>query len=1106
MNKSKFLKKSLAMVLAVMMIVAMIPLGASAAGLPELTTIQIGSSSEATTVIADGTTFKADISPNASDIYVRAAVGQGATLTAVALTDGKDVTIDDTKMWPLTLSDFQADAATATTVTIPLILADADNTTSKNYSIVLTRSVAKTTTDLATAKVEDQIKSTVNATAKTIAITVPKGYNLDGSHTLTYETKDGATIGGNTSGTVSISFSDGVNTTPIEVTSQSGGNTAYYTATLTEQNILTGFAVDGIAAKIDQTNDEINVVIPAEKLVDENGKALTKLSLPVTFSKAFAGATATLEPKAPTSGAAAAFTSGTKIDFEPSLLHGYDYKAEFTVTYNNTDNDYALTVTTTKSKDNTISKATIANENATIEGSVIKAELAKGVDLTTIDEMSFTVSEKVAGITVLANDAKVGGTFGAPADDGTKTWSMTDASCNLKKGGSVTVEAADGTVKVYTISVTNTAVVNEPTISSMTLQDADEVNYTAVKSGNTFTFEVPYMTIDMSAWKFFFTGTTNTAYTNTSGDTLKTGDALGTRTIANANQITDTLTGQVIATSKSTDGGKSTYNVVIKLAAANNSRKANVTLDKLSATYATAADKVTGSNTVNAVVSSDKTEYTATIAYSATNTYLTAFTTKNNGVLFFKEKTDPVAAYVKVDLTDADTLGTDLTDGGSLLVLPEPAAKTALISGTFTESAGNVYTYNIAHKAPVADNQLKSLKVEDTSISLGTTLTATIPYGMTVASVAAATDKTAVFPTFTISDLATLKANTYSFVSEGSKDADGNAEAISGTNAALQFVRSTTDNTVTVYVTDDANGAVVDPGDKVTALEVYAENGAKRTYTLGKITYAEPNTDAKFTSFKLANSNATISGTDINVTVPYGTNVSALTPTFTVTSGAKVAYGLDAVTSGETVIDFSSDVVLKVTSEDGLKIVPYTVKVTVASQFSDVKEGTWYYDDVMTAAAKGWIAGVGDGKFAPNGSMKRGDFARMIANVMGADLSSYQTSAFPDVPSTKYYSAAIAFCADKGYISGNADGNFYPEDTITREQMARIICDAKGLTQVTNPAKKFADDAKIAKWAKGYVYACAEAGIFVGNDQNNFVPQTNASRCEGAAVLVRAFA
>jgi hypothetical protein len=72
----------------------------------------------------------------------------------------------------------------------------------------------------------------------------------------------------------------------------------------------------------------------------------------------------------------------------------------------------------------------------------------------------------------------------------------------------------------------------------------------------------------------------------------------------------------------------------------------------------------------------------------------------------------------------------------------------------------------------------------------------------------------------------------------------------------------------------------------------------------------------------------TIEGKDVKVTVPYGTNVTALVATFTIT-GASVDIYLVEQTSGETPNDFSYPVVYTVIGDDGSKQ-NYTVTVTEA--------------------------------------------------------------------------------------------------------------------------------------------------------------------------------
>ena len=302
----------------------------------------------------------------------------------------------------------------------------------------------------------------------------------------------------------------------------------------------------------------------------------------------------------------------------------------------------------------------------------------------------------------------------------------------------------------------------------------------------------------------------------------------------------------------------------------------------------------------------------------------------------------------------------------------------------------------------------------------------------------------------------------------------------------------------------------------LSSLRVSAEDptSATKTYTV-EVKVAEANEEAVLNSVTIAGSTARPDGTDVTVTVPYGTEVTSLAPTFDVSENAYVIEGTEdnigftedalkkIVQPGET-YNWLTPRTFTVVAEDGHECETYTITVVVSDQFVDVTPDQWFYDEVMTAAGKGWVNGQGDGKFNPNGTMTRADFALIVARIMGYNEADYPTSAFPDVDSDQYYSAAVAFCKAHNIIDGDDKGNFNPTDPITREQMAKILCQAKQL-KVTVPEKTFDDDAKIAEWAKGYVYACQEAGIMEG-DNGSFRPTDNATRAEGAAVLVRAFA
>ena len=127
--------------------------------------------------------------------------------------------------------------------------------------------------------------------------------------------------------------------------------------------------------------------------------------------------------------------------------------------------------------------------------------------------------------------------------------------------------------------------------------------------------------------------------------------------------------------------------------------------------------------------------------------------------------------------------------------------------------------------------------------------------------------------------------------------------------------------------TVEITGASVNPtsGDTqdFTAPVVYTVTAANLTTQAYTVTVSVAPSSAKdITQFTILGVDADISGTDISLTVPFGTDPSSLTPTVVIT-GASVS-----PTSGDTQ-DFTAPVVYTVTAAD-LTTKAYTVTVTVA--------------------------------------------------------------------------------------------------------------------------------------------------------------------------------
>lgn len=175
--------------------------------------------------------------------------------------------------------------------------------------------------------------------------------------------------------------------------------------------------------------------------------------------------------------------------------------------------------------------------------------------------------------------------------------------------------------------------------------------------------------------------------------------------------------------------------------------------------------------------------------------------------------------------------------------------------------------------------------------------------------------------------------------------------------------------------------------------------------------------------------------------------------------------------------------------------------------FTDVKEGTWYYDAVMFVADNGLFEGTGASLFSPDTPMTRAMFVTVLGRAGGVDAGSYESaSSFTDVSPGQYYTGYVAWAAEKGIAFGYDDGGFHPEATITREEMCALLnrfCQLLNIkldADSTIPA--FSDSASISSWARADVDAMRQAKIVSGHGNGTFSPQNKCTRAEVAQVFM----
>ncbi len=162
----------------------------------------------------------------------------------------------------------------------------------------------------------------------------------------------------------------------------------------------------------------------------------------------------------------------------------------------------------------------------------------------------------------------------------------------------------------------------------------------------------------------------------------------------------------------------------------------------------------------------------------------------------------------------------------------------------------------------------------------------------------------------------------------------------------------------------------------------------------------------------------------------------------------------------------------------------------------------WGKDAIQYFYDNHYISGV-NGNFNPNESITREGVASIISNVIGDDTSTAK-SKFTDVQG-RWSEKAIASLVDKKIMNGYANGAFKPDQAVTRQEFAVTAynyMNYKGIGSGLVAESTYTDDGQIAPWAKKAVNALAAEGFMTGSN-NFFRPQDKVTRGEAVSVLYR---
>ena len=1166
MKKSKFLKKSLAMLLALMLVVAMIPLSASAASSEGPSLIYVDDN----TVALPEAKVDVPTGEKSVDMRLNSDLGGNYELRVLAAADtqlsDKKLT---TKNQEVLLDDYM-DSNKEIHLQLYKQVGNSNNWETVEgcaYTVTVNFTTASTTTDVKFVEnVKGVYSATVDTENKIVSVVLARHVDADGKgqESLGAEMKmkalDNAKInGGAANGTVTV---DADNNDTFTVTSESGNNVATYTVKVTSYlEALSEFTVTGtdgekysatpVDANLDDVPDTIVVNLPESAIYDKTtDSSFPNPQLAVSYV-AEGDVTSNVEvwDTAKKLGNVKSDGSGDKITFTGLGTGDQEFEGKVVVNrlpetvatngaYNGAVQTYDLLVQLEKDSSTEITYVKVNNTLGEVdaEAGTLTASVPAADEIAGANKGKSTVTLKTPATvqSVTLNSVKM--TKATSVAAGVATWEFKNV--DVSKQQIVDVVAEDGVTKqTYTLNVTTDTNTTDATITAIWIKNnLTGATYHAdvTTSEDDLLVKVPFMTTDVRDWTIFVTPSSHTYVTYSSNKQLVNGETKLSDIKNSLGPIDADKTWEIEVTANNKNDAKvkKNYTLTIDL----ESPKDGKTLADLdfSAT-AQETDKlialksVKDVNTFDAQIdthtngSTNVTNLNLEVPVSLTNkndlglvynNVVTNFATNYGGVAYYVESSNgnglTVKPLVAIDPSNAsDVTGTKLADAAT-----SDANNDNRVNDQTTGETDNGYWQILV----LPEKTARALKNSDSNyITQADAATGTL-YNVNI-TVKSGDNK---------SQLLTFKVGNTTLKVEGDKitgelpfsaTTELNSSKQFDDYAAATFVEFTTSPYAQLFDNYSA-------GNSTNGVKYFSNGDIEGDGLVDDIDNWD-NADIKdgyigLNNYKLA----FVRNADHTVTVYRVDDVKEESARLDSKGNGymivRAENRLDSKTPSSSRYDFELTWAAPCEEAD---IETFTLGGYTGVINNDVDEGrtitvTVPYDTDVTGLVAEFTAS--SGATVKLGSTDGLDF---VSGVTSANYSNpvqlWITSedgdttrmytvtveegiSFSDVNPGDWFYDNVMDAAENGYISGMGDGTFNPTGATTRAQFASMIANAMGYE--ANPdAKSAFPDVADDFWGKAAINFCVENGILSGYDDGTFQPNKAITRQEAASILRNAF-
>lgn len=208
----------------------------------------------------------------------------------------------------------------------------------------------------------------------------------------------------------------------------------------------------------------------------------------------------------------------------------------------------------------------------------------------------------------------------------------------------------------------------------------------------------------------------------------------------------------------------------------------------------------------------------------------------------------------------------------------------------------------------------------------------------------------------------------------------------------------------------------------------------------------------------------------------------------------------------------------KITSSPNVTAAPEETPNNITEEditYSDVSQDYWAYNYIKVLSDKKILLGDNNGSFRPEEPMTRAGFVSVLSRIWNAENKTQSDEGnsliFNDVNESDWYFDNVNWASANGIVNGFENGEFRPNDYITREDICVIIdrfyekLYGQSMEAEMKLEDEFSDYLDIDEYAKNSVKHLRAAGIIDGVGDGRFAPKENAARSEVSKMTALCF-